>query len=445
MQNLSDNELDKHFQEAAEKYRPPFDPAAWNAMQRRLSETDGTDTTGWAGFQRGLPFILIFLAGSITGVLTWSYFTTPTNSGDTSLPLTTPLQSIADPSVSKDISSLDITNNEDTADQNREVNRASKTITDAGLISKQKQSPGSHPNQETPISNAQHRRNNQTLTVPGLRNPEKTNIIQVAPNQTPATVSPDPAGAPVRSLSAHTPPGHNTAEDKINVVISETADSVKAQDQAITRQPESKADDLSNEKPQRAAPTYRLSLIGALSPDFSSVNFGKQSRPGINFAGLIEFHITSKFSVMSGLISSTKLYKARDVEYYGHAYPEAEGDCRIIDIPLNIYYRSAGTSRYSWFAGAGISSYIMKKENYVFYYDSPYGKASYDKEVRNKNNEWFKVLNVSAGVSRKIGPRFFIEAEPFVKIPLGGVGDGNLDLSTAGMFVRARYSLLKTH
>ena len=73
MQNLSDNDLDKHFQEAAEKFRPPYDPAAWQAMQKRL---DKPDAGTWAGFQRGLPFLLIFLAGSVTGILTWSYYST---------------------------------------------------------------------------------------------------------------------------------------------------------------------------------------------------------------------------------------------------------------------------------------------------------------------------------------------------------------------------------
>ena len=190
---------------------------------------------------------------------------------------------------------------------------------------------------------------------------------------------------------------------------------------------------------------YRLSLIGAFSPDFSSVNFGKHTKPGSNFAILLEYHFNGRISLSGGIISSTKLYKAHNVEYYGHNYPEAEGDCRIIDIPVNAYYRFNGSSRISWFAGAGFSSYIMKKETYKYYYDSPYGKISYNKEIRNENNEWFKILNLSAGISRKVSPRFYLEFEPFVKIPLSGVGDGKLDVSTFGMFLRARYSTLKTH
>jgi hypothetical protein len=59
--------------------------------------------------------------------------------------------------------------------------------------------------------------------------------------------------------------------------------------------------------------------------------------------------------------------------------------------------------------------------------------------VERKNNEWFKVLNLSAGVQRAIGERWHLQAEPFVKVPLSGVGEGDVLLSSWGVFMGFKY------
>ncbi len=87
----------------------------------------------------------------------------------------------------------------------------------------------------------------------------------------------------------------------------------------------------------------------------------------------------------------------------------------------------------------------MKKEDYTFVIDSYGGPYEYSRSVRNENNEWFKVLNLSAGVSRRLSDRLFLEAEPFVKLPVSGIGDGKLNVNTLGLFVKLRYSFLPIH
>jgi hypothetical protein len=458
MQNLSDNDLDRHFQEAAEKFRPPYDPAAWQAMRKRLDKPDGG---AWPAFQRGLPFLLIFLAGTVTGILTWSYYTTPDKQNGKnriSINIQKPDSAVAgDPKIDDDGTRNTTTKKAAPASDSSDIRLATETSDPTNQNNDSRFT--SDQELESPEQMDSRPGGKETKSAGAKRNPAERHTAD-RPDHSDPTTSSDVLehAAPGEETPLFTeaetgetntaPPGIRGVTDvqpNTHVeVIEEKSDSVITSGQQAAAHIElANAAGSPDQRPD--VPAYRLSLIGAYSPDFSSVNFGKQTKPGSNFAALLEYHFSARISLSAGVISSTKLYKASNIEYYGHNYPEAEGDCRIIDIPVNAYYRFGGPSRISWFAGAGFSSYIMKQENYRYYYDSPYGKVSHDKEIRNENNEWFKILNISAGVSRKVSPRFFLEIEPFVKIPLSGIGDGKLDVSTFGMFLRARYSVLKTH
>lgn len=454
MQNLSDSDLDKRFQEAAEKYRPPFDPAAWNAMQQRLDKAADVTPDKPPLVGRALPVLLIFLAGSITGILTWSYLTSNVSRDEKiNVQYTNPLEEIEPPEeTAMPAPAAPILPDASTVEEPRSTDR--NNVSNSNLNKLTLESRTRMWNSES----KSHRNNDHRA---GTDQSNKPDASTIKADQTKADETipqhddpPPPPGTVSKNIPMEDPAVSNKADGfaamsdqtfkkQIEIIAQVVSDSTKSP--SFTREHISDPNEVTDEPAINGRRLkYRLSLVAALSPDFSSVNFGEQTKPGKNFAGLVAVHITARLSVMSGVISSTKLYRARDVEYYGHAYSDAEGDCRIIDIPLNLYYQLNETGRYSLFAGAGLSSYIMKKESYVFYYDSSYGPASYNKEVRNKNNEWFKVMNISLGVSRQISHRIHIEAEPFVKIPLSGVGEGKLDVSTFGMFLRARYSFLKT-
>ena len=83
--------------------------------------------------------------------------------------------------------------------------------------------------------------------------------------------------------------------------------------------------------------------------------------------------------------------------------------------------------------------------NSVTYDYAPvYGKpvAPYAFEVDNGSRHLLKVLNLSVGYERLLGPRWSVQAEPFVKLPLAGVGYGAVRLRSAGVFFSLRYGLL---
>src|SRR5206468_8677376 len=103
------------------------------------------------------------------------------------------------------------------------------------------------------------------------------------------------------------------------------------------------------------------------------------------------------------------------------------------EIPLTVKY-NFGTKPNGWFSTAGVSSYLMKLEDYEYNYtvgsSQPYG--SY-KTFKNSTNNWLSILHFSVGYSKQIGKIGTLRAEPYFKIPLKGLGVGQLPISSAGI------------
>ena len=111
------------------------------------------------------------------------------------------------------------------------------------------------------------------------------------------------------------------------------------------------------------------------------------------------------------------------------------------DIPINVYYNFPSRKQFSFYASAGLSSYLMNEENYVFYVESSYGTYDYPMQVKGENNEWFKTLNVSAGMQYRMNRIFSLQFEPTLKAPLAGVGEGEVSLVSLGAFLNLRYEI----
>jgi hypothetical protein len=82
----------------------------------------------------------------------------------------------------------------------------------------------------------------------------------------------------------------------------------------------------------------------------------------------------------------------------------------------------------------------MLKEDYRYDYDN-YGQP-YSKHwvVSNQNKHLFSVLNFSIGYYYQIKPGISVGAEPFVKIPLQGIGAGKVNLTSIGALFAVGYS-----
>jgi hypothetical protein len=184
-----------------------------------------------------------------------------------------------------------------------------------------------------------------------------------------------------------------------------------------------------------------------VSPDFTSINYNRPGKTGINIGLLVEYMPSPRIGITTGAIWSRKIYDMKNPEKtYGSGSYTAkadllDGDCRVLDIPLNITYYIRPTARTGFFITAGFSSYIMLKENYMYTVKGTNKDYCYYENYTRKNNDWFSMLNLSMGIQHRISKRFQLQAEPFLKAPISGVGEGKVDLVSMGAFFSLKYQL----
>lgn len=195
--------------------------------------------------------------------------------------------------------------------------------------------------------------------------------------------------------------------------------------------------------------SHRWFIRLPVSPDFSSINYEKPGKAGINIGLLAEYSLSRHFSVSTGAIWSKKLYDKQnpDKTYSSGSYTakakSMNGDCRVLDIPINVTYYIFPEAKTNLFITVGTSSYIMLNEEYVYTVWANQRDYEYTENFSNKNREWFSMLNISFGIQRMVGERFFVQAEPFIKAPVSGVGEGKVNLVSTGAFFSLKYRLSK--
>lgn len=202
-------------------------------------------------------------------------------------------------------------------------------------------------------------------------------------------------------------------------------------------------------KPAKSQEPYpKMAVRFGYSPDLSTVGFKNFSKPGSAVSLMIEYALMHKLYLQAGVVRSVKVYNAKAREYEWpsdwkpqEVYPTSvDGTCKMFEIPLNLRYDIIQNDRSRWFAGAGVSSYYMGNEKYIYNYpEHTYGDIWRDYETKT-GWYWLSHVNASVGYERKISKNLSLLAEPYVKIPLKKVGYGKIDLLTIGMWLSIRYT-----
>jgi hypothetical protein len=142
--------------------------------------------------------------------------------------------------------------------------------------------------------------------------------------------------------------------------------------------------------------------------------------------------------VTTGALYANKYYNSRGdgAGNYGannHSL-QINALCNVIDIPVNLNYKILTKKAFSVSLNTGLSSYIMLKEKYDYVYsESGYTESTVSMEIRNQNKHMFGVANVALSFDRRISPQLSLGVQPFMKVPLTGIGYGKADLKSTGV------------
>jgi hypothetical protein len=191
-------------------------------------------------------------------------------------------------------------------------------------------------------------------------------------------------------------------------------------------------------------PTFALSFIA--SPDINSVKGFSQNKVGTNAGLLLTVGVSKKWSISTGAIYADKPYLT-DFSNYSSAYQfntnptSVSASCIVLDIPINVGYQLYNNGGNKFSLGTGLSSYFMLRENYTFNYAGSYpgGPTSYN--IRNQNKHIMGVLNLNATYQREVSSKFGVAVQPYFKVPLTGIGYGQVNLKSAGVAVGVTWNI----
>ncbi len=176
--------------------------------------------------------------------------------------------------------------------------------------------------------------------------------------------------------------------------------------------------------------------------EVSGLSVGKAGKLTVAYGAGLSFDLSRKLILRTGFYIDKKIYSVGKNDYHfqsgnssNYNYLQSiDADCRVYEIPLVVNYNFSKIKNHSWFAAGGLSSYLMNKESYEYYYKYPAGNT-YDElwSISNKNKHYFAVLDLSAGYQYTLSKRFSLAAEPYLKLPFSGIGAGKIKLNSAGI------------
>jgi hypothetical protein len=189
--------------------------------------------------------------------------------------------------------------------------------------------------------------------------------------------------------------------------------------------------------PRRKVNSKGLYIGVTLGPDLNvapSFNYG---RVGFNAGVLAHYYFNRRWFITTGAVYSKKLYGATKTDYQvpgngsvPYDLVKVNANCDVLDIPVNMNYTFLQVNNNTFSATLGLSNYFMLKEKYEYVYKySP----KWEKTVQNENQHYLAILNVGALYQHPAGRRLIVGVQPYAKIPLHGVGLGQVKLYSAGV------------
>lgn len=202
-----------------------------------------------------------------------------------------------------------------------------------------------------------------------------------------------------------------------------------------TQQPTSPDTSKTSSPPPAEKKKTRKGFEGGITigPDINIASSMKMGRIGLSAGVLLRYHFNNRWGIQTGAVFSKKIYGATPKDYhfdYPTTYTKIDADCNVVDVPLNVSYTFLERPRSNWSIIAGASSYFMLNEQYDYYYENGTKRS---REYKNQNQHYFSVLNLGVNWEKQTMGRLRWALQPYVKVPLGGVGQGKVKLYSAGV------------
>jgi hypothetical protein len=428
--SVDNNEFESLFQRASEHYPLNTDSANWNAVLEKLEKE---------GNQKGLLlkkrlfYLLILLIVSILSAFLMHLYK---NGQDQSKNLIVPtlkeqkesetkmLKKITDAVYEKVIDSI----------QQKELNKKENIV---ATLNK---------NNFTEKTNSNYSTTNQTVqlkpSTPQL--PPQNNQSMVSINQDPLNSATQKSSTNSVSNSQETKTVLENQTDLVEAVAKNTsADSTTAKESILepTNTP------IINIK---KAPFKKYFYTGAMyATDKSSINFEASKGSGHSMALVLGYQFSKRFSIETGIHIEKKEYYTKGEHFDKSILPATgkilwiESENKLIEIPVSLKIDFLNNQKHQLFGSFGISSFLVNNESYE-YEEEINGviQSEYVEFTKNTSN-LFATVNMSFGYEYKIKNKFRLRIEPYLNLPLSGIGKSKEPVLSKGIYFGLLYNFHK--
>jgi hypothetical protein len=191
---------------------------------------------------------------------------------------------------------------------------------------------------------------------------------------------------------------------------------------------------------------YFLASVAGEATGIKNISI-KETKPVYGIG--IGYRFNKRFTVQTGFYFGKKVYAAGANDYkvkpgsYIARFISAQAECYIYDIPLTLRYDVIHKKTSNLYVTSGLSSFILKRETYDMHFFNPSGFYRHVPYTYKHNIDYFSVFNLSLGYEHRLSSALYIQAEPYLKLPLAGLGEGSVKLYSAGLQLGIKYHPLK--
>ena len=411
---MKPDKLDKKIQEAAAQFEPVYNEQAWAGMKKILDEKMPQKKDKRKIFWIVFTFLLFLITGSLLFINYSGLDKQVAISPEKNTP-------------------VNLINNNNDSVSNRTITKANKS-----------------PNLIQPsLLNSSYKKLNQNTK----RAEEKINKAAISKSPIPYK---DLENKDRSTFKATNSEKNNSPEQQDNSMSAGTTK--KDEPQANVTQPKgNEENNLLLKETKKSNSNKKINVlkkenkfINSFALNFSSgldasgVDLGNIGKINLAYGAGISYQLNKRLTLRTGFYVEKKIYDAEVSDYhppvrFWNYYPDLkyiDANCKIYEVPFIINYNFAQTKKHQWFGAVGLSSYFMKKEDYDFFSKNSAGQTSYNSyTINNKNRHYLSSVRLSAGYERKIKNNISILAEPYLNLPLNGVGYGKVKLYSTGVLV----------
>ncbi len=204
--------------------------------------------------------------------------------------------------------------------------------------------------------------------------------------------------------------------------------------------------------PVKKSPEIRGLYLGVLAgPQWNQVEGQGYNKTGLNIGLIAGFSLNKKLAIESGISYSKKYYYSNGEHFHMKKNPgtpvmkviSLEGSSNVIEIPTKIKYDLIDNKKRELFITAGLSTYLLTKENNQYY--ALINGALQNSTVSYDNRKIYVAggMNLSGGYSIHLKKKTDIRIEPYLQIPFKGTGVGSMRVTTTGLNIGITRNLHK--